>query len=117
MTKLRTGRPLPMLELLADEEAPIAAARAVVLAMARNAYGLGSPPSADAKRDLRAAEAAGAIFESSSGCKRPGSRSAPRTCRGSRPRAPSAAMRGGEPGRVAVLDLRAPARGGSRRSS
>ena len=43
-TKLRTGRPLPMLELLADEDAPLAAARAVVLAMARNAYGLGSPP-------------------------------------------------------------------------
>ncbi len=63
-TKLRTGRPLPMLELLASEEEPLAAAGVVVLAMLRNAYGLGAPPATPAaKRDLRAADAATRILD------------------------------------------------------
>ena len=60
-TKLRTGRPLPMLELIGSEAAPVEAVRAVVRTMLRNAYGLGAPPvSAAAKRDLRAVDAVGA---------------------------------------------------------
>ena len=63
-TKLRTGRPLPMLELLAAHEEPLEAARAAVQAMLRNAYGLGAPPvSAVARRDLRAADAAGGVID------------------------------------------------------
>ena len=63
-TKLRTGRPLPVLELISAQSEPTAAARAVVLAMLRNAYGLGAPPvTVAAKRDLRAAEAANVVVD------------------------------------------------------
>ena len=63
-TKLRTGRPLPLLELLGAGEEPLAAARVVVQAMLRNAYGLGAPPvTPAARRDLRAADAASGILD------------------------------------------------------
>ncbi|MEI7760358.1 MAG: PD-(D/E)XK nuclease family protein [Thermoleophilia bacterium] len=59
MTTLREGRPLPILDLLANATSLLQAAAAVVEAMLRNAYGLGAPPTtAVATRDLRAAEAA-----------------------------------------------------------
>ena len=118
-TKLRTGRPLPMLELLADEDAPLAAARAVVLAMARNAYGLGSPPvGAAAKRDLRAAEAAGAILDELERLQEAGIAIRDRgRARGPRPR--HRPRRRGRRARAAsrCSTSRVPARAASRRSS
>ena len=105
-TKLRTGRPLPMLELLADEDAPLAAARAVVLQMARNAYGLGSPPvGAVAKRDLRAAEAAGAILDELERLQEAGIAIRTDDVLTALDRATVRGDAAGEPGRVAVLDL------------
>ena len=105
-TKLRTGRPLPMLELLADEDAPLASARAVVLAMARNAYGLGSPPvSAAAKRDLRAAEAAGVIIDELERLQEAGIAIRTEDVIAALDRATVRGDAAGEPGRVAVLDL------------
>ena len=105
-TKLRTGRPLPMLELLADEDAPLNAARAVVLTMARNAYGLGSPPvSAAAKRDLRAAEAAGVILDELDRLEVAGIAIRTEDVIAALDRATVRGDAAGEPGRVAVLDL------------
>ncbi|MCY7302158.1 MAG: exodeoxyribonuclease V subunit gamma, partial [Thermoleophilia bacterium] len=63
MTKLRTGRPLPILEAIASEDGSLAAAASIVETMLRNAYGLGMPPTAmSARRDLRAADAARGVF-------------------------------------------------------
>jgi ATP-dependent helicase/DNAse subunit B len=106
MTKLRTGRPFPMLELLAEDKAPIAAARAVVLTMARNAYGLGAPPvSSTAKRDLRVAEAAGAIFDELEWLHAAGIAIRTEDVLTALDRATVRGDAAGEPGRVAVLDL------------
>jgi ATP-dependent helicase/DNAse subunit B len=105
-TKLRTGRPLPMLELLADEDEPLAAVRAVVLQMARNAYGLGSPPvGAVAKRDLRAAEAAGVILDELERLREAGIAIRTDDVLTALDRATVRGDAAGEPGRVAILDL------------
>jgi len=64
IAKLRTGRPLPILEALAAEDGPLAAAGSTVEAMLRNAYSLGMPPTAmSARRDLRAADAARDVID------------------------------------------------------
>ena len=105
-TKLRTGRPLPMLELLGDEEEPLAGARAVVLAMARNAYGLGAPPvSGTAKRDLRAAEAASVILDELERLHDAGIAIRTEDVLTALDRATVRGDAAREPGRVAVLDL------------
>jgi ATP-dependent helicase/DNAse subunit B len=56
--RLRNGRPLPVLELLAAEEGPIRVVRTIAEAMLTAAHGLGAPPITDAsRRDLRAYDA------------------------------------------------------------
>ncbi len=105
-TKLRTGRPLPMLELLSGEPDPIAAARAVVLAMLRNAYGLGAPPVTPvARRDLRAADAARTILDELELLARAGVTIQAEDILSALDRATVRGDGAGEPGRVAVLDL------------
>ena len=106
-TKLRTGRPLPMLELIGSEAAPVEAARAVVRTMLRNAYGLGAPPvTAAAKRDLRAVDAVGGVLDEleqlDGGWGRDPART---TCSAALERATVRGDAAGEPGRVTVLDL------------
>ena len=74
--------------------------------MLRNAYGLGSPPvSARAKRDLRAADAAGASSTSWSGCAGGAWRFHADDVLAALDRATVRGDAAGEPGRVAVLDL------------
>lgn len=56
--KLRNGRPLAALDLLAGEDDPIVAVRTLVEGMLTAAYGLGAPPVTDtSRRDLRAYDA------------------------------------------------------------
>ncbi len=63
-TKLRNGRPLPLLELVHSAPDPLGAARAAIAGMLRSAYGLASPPVTTAiARDLRAAESAGRVLD------------------------------------------------------
>jgi ATP-dependent helicase/DNAse subunit B len=104
--KLRTGRPLPLLELLRPGEEPLAAARVVVQAMLRNAYGLGAPPlTPAARRDLRAADAASGILDELERLRDAG---APVEADDVLSALDHATVRGdaaAEPGRVAVLDL------------
>ena len=104
--KLRTGRPLPLLELLGPGEEPLAAARLVVQAMLRNAYGLGAPPvTPAARRDLRAADAASGILDELERLRDAG---APVEADDVLSALDHATVRGdaaGEPGRIAVLDL------------
>jgi ATP-dependent exoDNAse (exonuclease V) beta subunit len=105
-TKLRTGRPLPILDLVASEDELLDAARAVVLAMLRNAYGLGSPPSTTfARRDLRAADAANGVIDE---LERLSVAAVAIQADDILLALDRATVRGdgaGEPGRVAVLDL------------
>jgi len=105
-TKLRTGRPLPMLELIGSEAAPAEAVRAVVRAMLRNAYGLGAPPvSGTAKRDLRAADAVGAVLDELEQLQSAGVTIGQDDVLGTLERATVRGDAAGEPGRVTVLDL------------
>ena len=105
-TKLRTGRPLPILELVASEDELLGAARAVVLAMLRNAYGLGSPPSTTlAKRDLRAADAANGVLDELERLGEAGVTIHTDDILSVLDRATVRGDGAGEPGRVAVLDL------------
>jgi len=105
-TKLRTGRPLPILELVASEDEPLAAARAVVLAMLRSAYGLGSPPSTTlAKRDLRAADAANGVIGELELLGQAGVTIHADDVLSALDRATVRGDAAREPGRVAVLDL------------
>jgi len=105
-TKLRTGRPLPILELIASESEPLGAARAVVLAMLRNAYGLGSPPSTTlAKRDLRAADAASGVIDELERLGEAGVTIRADDVLSALDRATVRGDGAGEPGSVAVLDL------------
>ena len=105
-TKLRTGRPLPLLELVSSEEEPLAAARAVVTAMLRNAYGLGAPPvTVAAKRDLRAADAATGILDELARLRDAGVGIATDDVLSALDRATVRGDAAGDPGRVAVLDL------------
>ena len=106
LTKLRTGRPLPMLDLLASEDEPLAAARAAALAMLRNAYGLGSPPvTTAATRDLRAADAAGRIIDELERLRDAGVAVRVDDVLAALDRATVRGDAAGEPGRVAILDL------------
>ena len=105
-TKLRTGRPLPVLELISAQNGPTAAARAVVLAMLRNAYGLGAPPvTVAAKRDLRAAEAANVVVDELERLREAGVPIHPDDVLSALDRATVRGDAAAEPGRVAVLDL------------
>ena len=105
-TKLRNGRSLPILDLVASEAEPLGAARAVVLAMLRNAYGLGSPPATTAaKRDLRAAEAANGVIDELERLAGASVTIHPDDVLSALDRATVRGDRAGEPGRVAVLDL------------
>ncbi len=105
-TKLRTGRPLPMLELVSSEDEPTAAARAVVLAMLRNAYGLGAPPvTTAAKRDLRAAAAARGVLDELDRLRDAGVTIQADDVLSALDRATVRGDAAGEPGCVAVLDL------------
>ena len=57
-TKLRNGRPLPVLELVGGDAPPLPVVRSLAEAMLRGAHGLGSPPLTNASRnDLRAHDA------------------------------------------------------------
>ena len=95
-----------MLELLTSEPDPLAAARAVVFAMLRNAYGLGAPPSTPgAKRDLRAADAAGQILDELERLRDAGVAVLEDDILSALDRATVRGDAAGEPGRVAVLDL------------
>ncbi len=105
-TKLRNGRPLPMLDLIAREDEPHEAARAVVLAMLRNAHGLGAPPvTGPAKRDLRTAEAANRVIEELERLREAGVAIHADDVLSALDRATVRSDAAGEPGRVAVLDL------------
>ncbi len=105
-TKLRTGRPLPVLELVGADADPVAATRAVVAAMLRNAYGLGAPPSSQvAKRDLRAADAANRIIDDLERLRDAGVAIHADDVLVALERATTRGDAAGEPGRVAVLDL------------
>ena len=56
--KLRNGRQLPALDLLASEELPIEVVRTLADTMLTAAHGLGAPPVTDvSRRDLRAYDA------------------------------------------------------------
>ena len=105
-TKLRTGRPLPMLELIGSEAAPVAAARAVVRTMLRNAYGLGAPPvTSAAKRDLRAVDAVGGVLDELEQLEAGGVAIGEDDVLAALERATVRGDAAGEPGRVTVLDL------------
>ena len=105
-TKLRNGRPLPMLDLVASEEQPLRTARAVVVAMLRNAYGLGAPPATtQAKRDLRAAEAVTGVLDELERLAGGGVSIPADDVVSALDRATVRGDAAGEPGRVAVLDL------------
>ena len=105
-TKLRTGRPLPMLELIGSEAAPVESVRAVVRTMLRNAYGLGAPPvTAAAKRDLRAVDAAGEVLDELELLRSGGVAISEDDVLGALERATVRGDAAGEPGRVAVIDL------------
>ena len=105
-TKLRNGRPLPMLDLVASEEQPLATARAVVVAMLRNAYGLGAPPATHAGEARPPRGRGGHGSARRAGAPRGRGRVDPRRrCRLALDRATVRGDAAGEPGRVAVLDL------------
>ncbi len=105
-TKLRNGRPLPMLDLVAAEAEPLDAARAAVLTMLRNAYGLGAPPTTTfAKRDLRAADAATEVIDELELLRDAGVAIHADDVLAALDRATVRGDGAGEPGRVAVLDL------------
>lgn len=105
-TKLRNGRPLPLLELVALEDEPLAAARAVVLAMLRNAHGLGAPPATSlAKRDLRAADTASSVIDDLERLRESGLTIHSDDVLAALDRATVRGDGAGEPGHVAVLDL------------
>jgi len=105
-TKLRNGRPLPILELVASHDELLGAARAVVLAMLRNAYGLGSPPATTlAKRDLQAADAANVVIDELERLGEAGVTIRADDVLSALDRATVRGDGAGEPGRVAVLDL------------
>lgn len=105
-TRLRNGRAVPILELVGSEEAPIAAVRAIVGAMLRNAYGLGSPPSTTAaKRDLRAADAANQVIDELERLDGAGVTILADDILFALERATVRGAAAGEPGHVAVLDL------------
>ena len=106
MTKLRTGRPLPILEVLAAEAEPLDAAASAVEAMLRNAYGLGMPPTtAGARRDLRAADAARGVIEELRQLVDAGVTATTDDILTALDRATVRGDGAGAPGRVAVLDL------------
>ncbi len=105
-TKLRNGRPLPMLDLIASEDEPLEATRATVLAMLRNAHGLGAPPvTASAKHDLRAADAANSVIDELERLREAGIPIHADDVLSALDRATVRGADAGEPGCVAVLDL------------
>lgn len=105
-TKLRNGRPLSILDLVASEDDLLGAARGVVLAMLRNAYGLGSPPATTlANRDLRAADAANGVIDELERLREDGATIHSDDVLSVLDRATVRGDGAGEPGRVAVLDL------------
>lgn len=105
-TKLRNGRPLPLLDLVASEDEPLRAARAVVLAMLRNAHGLAAPPATSvAKRDLRAADAANGVIDELERLRESGVVIHTDDVLSALDRATVRGEGAGEPGHVAVLDL------------
>ena len=105
-TKLRTGRPLPILDVLAAEAGPLDAASAAVEAMLRNAYGLGAPPTTTtARRDLRAADAARDVLDELRRLGEAGATVATDDVLVALDRATVRGDGAGAPGRVAVLDL------------
>ena len=106
LTKLRTGRPLPILEALAAEGGALAAAASAVEAMLRNAYGLGMPPTTmSARRDLRAADAARGVIDELAWLGEAGVRVATDDILTALDHATVRGDGAGAPGRVAVLDL------------
>ncbi len=105
-TKLRTGRPLPILEALDVEAGPLEAATNVVEMMLRNAYGLGAPPTTlAARRDLRAADAARTVLDELGQLSEAGVTVSTDDILTSLDRATARGDVAGAPGRVAVLDL------------
>ena len=105
-TKLRNGRPIPILDVLAAEAEPLNAVRSLVGAMLRNAYGLGAPPTfGAAARDLRAADAVGQVLDELAGLAAAGTSIQPEQILFSLDRATVRGDAAGEPGRVAILDL------------
>ena len=105
-TKLRNGRPLPIVDLVGQGEEPLEAARAAVLAMVRNAHGLGAPPVTEpAKRDLRAAEAANEVVGELERLRDAGVAIRADDVLSALDRATVRSHAAREPGRVAVLDL------------
>ncbi len=105
-TKLRTGRPLPILETLDAEAGPLEAARNAVEAMLRNAYGLGAPPTTvAARRDLRAADAARTVLDELGRLGEAGVAVTTDDILTSLDRATARGDGAGAPGRVAVLDF------------
>ncbi len=105
-TRLRNGRPLPLLDDLIAAADPVEAVKQVVTVMLRNAYGLGSPPSTNrAKRDLRAADAAGGILGELGRLRSTGHAIVADDILAALDRATVRGDAAGEPGRVAVLDL------------
>jgi ATP-dependent helicase/DNAse subunit B len=105
-TKLRNGRPLPILDLVAPDAEPLGAAREVVLAMLSNAFGLGSPPATTvATRDLRAADAANGVLDELERLRESGVAIETDDVLSALDRATVRGDAAGEPGRVAVLDL------------
>ena len=106
MTKLRTGRPLPILDVLEAEASPLDAVTAAVEAMLRNAYGLGAPPTTTAaRRDLRAADAARDVIDELRQLGEAGAAVAVDDILVALDRAAVRGDGAGTPGRVAVLDL------------
>ena len=106
LTKLRTGRPLPILDVLAAESRPLEAAAVAVETMLRNAYGLGAPPTtAAARRDLRAADAAREAIRELREIDEAGATVATDDILTALDRATARGDAAGAPGRVAVLDL------------
>ena len=105
-TKLRTGRPLPILEALDGGTTVLEGVRIVVEAMLRNAYGLGAPPTTAAgRRDLRAADAARAVLDELDELDGAGVAVAADDVLTALDRATVRGDGAGVPGRVAVLDL------------
>ena len=105
-TKLRTGRPLPILETLDSEAEPLEAAANAVETMLRNAYGLGAPPTTVAgRRDLRAADAARTVLDELGQLGEAGVAVTTDDILTSLDRATARGDGAGAPGRVAVLDL------------
>ena len=104
--RLRDGRPLPMLEALRSAPDALSGVQTVVTTMLRNAYGLETPPVADASRqDLRAYDAVTRLLVELRGWVALGGMLTPDEIVGALEHTEVRRASAPEPGRVAVLDL------------